>query len=330
MSAALSRVAVIVAALVFSPVLPAAGVSSEAQGMIEQGRAAEALKLLDGHLKDNPQDAEARFIRGLALVRLDRTKDAIGVFADLTRDYPQLPEPYNNLAVLYAAQGDYEKARSALEAALATHPSYATAHENLGDIYAALAGAAYNRALALDESNQVVRRKLALINQLDSSAAAAAMDAAAPPPAPAAPAAAVAVPPAATPAPAATAAAASAAGPQIDADTGAALQRAVEAWAEAWSAQDLDAYFSAYASDFVPEGGLSRGAWETQRRERVSSPKRIRVTIAEPQFSRTGEDRARVVFRQSYESDTFTDVVTKALDMQRTPGGWKIVREYTL
>ncbi|MEW6166997.1 MAG: tetratricopeptide repeat protein [Pseudomonadota bacterium] len=330
MSAALSRVAVIVAALVFSPVLPAAGVSSEAQGMIEQGRAAEALKLLDEHLKDNPQDAEARFIRGLALVRLDRTKDAIGVFADLTRDYPQLPEPYNNLAVLYAAQGDYEKARSALEAALATHPSYATAHENLGDIYAALAGAAYNRALALDESNQVVRRKLALINQLDSSAAAAAMDAAAPPPAPAAPAAAVAVPPAATPAPAATAAAASAAGPQIDADTGAALQRAVEAWAEAWSAQDLDAYFSAYASDFVPEGGLSRGAWETQRRERVSSPKRIRVTIAEPQFSRTGEDRARVVFRQSYESDTFTDVVTKALDMQRTPGGWKIVREYTL
>jgi tetratricopeptide (TPR) repeat protein len=336
MSGALSRVAAIVAALVFSPVLAAAGVSSEAQGMIEQGRAAEALKLLDGHLKDNPQDAEARFIRGLALVRLERTKDAIGVFADLTRDYPQLPEPYNNLAVLYAAQGDYEKARSALEAALATHPSYATAHENLGDIYAALAGAAYNRALVLDESNQVVRRKLALINQLDSSAAASAMDAAAPQPVPAAAAPAVAAP-AATPAPAATAAAETATaapagggGPQIDADTGAALQRAVEAWAEAWSSQDLNAYFSAYASDFVPEGGLSRSAWETQRRERISSPQRIRVTIAEPQFSRIDENRARVVFRQSYESDTFTDVVTKALDMQRTAGGWKIVREYSL
>ncbi|MFP5307157.1 MAG: hypothetical protein ACLGI7_15215, partial [Gammaproteobacteria bacterium] len=162
------------------------------------------------------------------------------------------------------------------------------------------------------------------------------MDAAAPPPVPAAAAPAVAAP-AAAPAPAATAAAqtataapAGSSGPQIDADTGAALQRAVEAWAEAWSAQDLDAYFSAYASNFVPEGGLSRRAWETQRRERISSPQRIRVTIAEPQFSRIDENRARVVFRQSYESDTFSDVVTKALDMERTPGGWMIVREYSL
>src|SRR3546814_8685917 len=85
-----------------------------------------------------------------------------------SRDYPQLPEPYNNLAVLYAAQGDYDKARDALQAAIAKHPSYATAHENLGDIYAALAGAAYSKAATLDTADQAVRRKLAVINQLDT------------------------------------------------------------------------------------------------------------------------------------------------------------------
>src|SRR3546814_1852781 len=63
---------------------------------------------------------------------------------------------------------DLDKARGALQAAIAKHPSYATAHENLGDIYAALAGAAYSKAATLDTADQAVRRKLAVINQLDT------------------------------------------------------------------------------------------------------------------------------------------------------------------
>ncbi|MES0873045.1 YybH family protein [Sinimarinibacterium thermocellulolyticum] len=324
------------AALVLAPTAFAAGVAAQAQTMIEQGQAAAALSLLDQHLASNPQDAEARFARGLALVRLERSEEAIRVFADLTRDYPQLPEPYNNLAVLYAAQGEYEKARDALQAALATHPSYATAHENLGDIYAALAGAAYSRALQLDESNQALRHKLALLNQIDASRgegasapAAAAVAATSPPPIAAAPAATPAPTPEMTPETTAPAAA-PARQATLSADSRAALQRSVEAWAAAWSAQDLDAYFAAYAEDFVPEGGLSRAAWQAQRRERIQAPAKISVRVVEPSFS-AGDtpDRAHVRFRQEYVSDTYSDVVTKVLDMRRTAGGWKIVREYT-
>jgi tetratricopeptide (TPR) repeat protein len=320
-----------VAALVFAPAAFADGVSAQAQNLIEQNQPAQALQLLDAHLARNPQDAEARFTRGLALVRLDRSKDAIRVFADLTRDYPQLPEPYNNLAVLYAAQGEYEKARDALQAALATHPSYATAHENLGDIYAALAGAAYNRALQLDESNQVLRRKLALLNQLDPSAAsemsttatAAAAVTAAPAPAAAAATAdgASADEPAAAPAPAVPA--------ELSPESQAALRQLIDAWAAAWSGRDLDAYFGAYAENFVPEGGLSRSAWQTQRRERIAAPARIKVTVSELRFTPAGDRRASVSFRQQYESDTFSDTVTKVLDLQQAAGGWKITREYT-
>src|SRR5579885_1204418 len=149
------------------PAFATAPTVQEAQILMSKGDYAGALGLLDAYLAHTPQDAEARFTRGLALVKLDRIDEAITVFSDLTRDYPKLPEPYNNLAVLYAQKGEYEKARDALEAALATHPAYATAHENLGDIYAALAGAAYNRALMLDQSNQVVRNKLNLISELD-------------------------------------------------------------------------------------------------------------------------------------------------------------------
>ncbi|MBV8063690.1 MAG: tetratricopeptide repeat protein, partial [Nevskia sp.] len=122
------------------PALAAAPPVQEAQTLLSQGDYKGALDRLDRYLASSPQDAEGRFTRGLALVKLNRTDEAIKTFSELTRDYPQLPEPYNNLAVLYAQKGDYEKARDALEAALATHPAYATAHENLGDIYSALAG----------------------------------------------------------------------------------------------------------------------------------------------------------------------------------------------
>jgi tetratricopeptide (TPR) repeat protein len=331
--------------LVGVPAFAAPTVAEEAQALMNQGNNAEALRKLDAQLSRNPQDAESRFTRGLVLVKLNRSEEAIKAFADLTRDYPQLPEPYNNLAVLYAQQGDYEKARDALEAALATHPSYATAHENLGDIYAALAGAAYNRALMLDQGNQSVRRKLALINQLDTtpggdqaavvavppprtptSMAATTPSAAEPEPSmPGAPPVTATAPPppvvTAAPPPAPTA--------ELDAATVSAVNAAVNAWAKAWSAQDLDAYFATYADDFTPEGGLTRAAWEGQRRERISRPKRIIVKAGNPDLSRVDDTRVRVRFTQEYESDAFSDTVTKILELKPAGAGWKIVREYT-
>ncbi len=332
----LCRAVCLLSAFVLAPQAVAASVAQDAQALIQQGQSAEALKKLDAHLAKNPQDAEARFARGLALVKLNRSKDAQRVFADLTRDYPQLPEPFNNLAVLYASEGNYDKAREALEAALATHPSYATAHENLGDIYSALAGAAYNRALQLDQSNQLLRRKLALINQMDAApdAAVAATPAPTPAPAPAAkpaaaaPVAAVTEAPAApTPEPAAPSKASSS--DSVDAATQQALEGALTAWAQAWSSQDLSAYFDAYGSAFVPEGGLTRAAWETQRRDRISRPKRISVKVLELKFSSAEDGRVRASFQQDYESDAFSDSVSKVIEWTKEAGNWKIAREYS-
>jgi tetratricopeptide (TPR) repeat protein len=65
----------------------------------------------------------------LILTEQGNSKEAIEIFTKLTQDYPELPEPYNNLAVIYASQGQYDKARAALEQSIRTHPSYATAYE---------------------------------------------------------------------------------------------------------------------------------------------------------------------------------------------------------
>jgi tetratricopeptide (TPR) repeat protein len=147
---------------------PVAASVDAIQSLIEKGRYPDAISLADQDLAATPRDPQTRFLKGIALTELDRSDEAITVFKQLTEDYPELPEPYNNLAVLYAQQRQFDKARSALEMAIRTHPSYATAHENLGDVYARLAKQAYDKALQIDSANLAAQSKLALIRQLMS------------------------------------------------------------------------------------------------------------------------------------------------------------------
>ncbi len=116
----------------------------EASHLYQQGKFDSALTKVNAALAQQPKDAQGRFVKGLILTEQKKPADAIQVFTGLTEDYPELPEPYNNLAVLYASQGNYDKAKAALELAIHTHPAYATAYENLGDIYAQRARRSYD------------------------------------------------------------------------------------------------------------------------------------------------------------------------------------------
>lgn len=137
--------------------------------LLRQGKAAEALAKADAYIAGKPRDPQMRFLRGVILTEQGKQAEAVTTFTQLTQDFPELPEPYNNLAALYASQSQFDKARAALEMAIKLNPSYATAHENLGDIYARLAGQSYGRAQQLEASNTTVAPKIALIRQLFST-----------------------------------------------------------------------------------------------------------------------------------------------------------------
>lgn len=137
---------------------------TDAQKLLQQRNYAEALTKLDQHLASNAKDAEGRFYKGFALIHLSRLPEAEAVFISLTEDYPEQPEPYNNLANIYALQQQYDRARWALEMAIQTHPSYALAHENLGDLYLKLASQAYERSAQL-QSGPRIRGKLQAVKQ---------------------------------------------------------------------------------------------------------------------------------------------------------------------
>lgn len=140
----------------------------------------EALAKANTYLAGKPRDPQMRFLKGVIQGETAKTGDAIETFTQITQDYPELPEPYNNLAVLYAGQSQFDKAREALEMALRLNPGYATAHENLGDVYARLASQSYSRALKLNAGNSALQPKLALIGQLLAPATKAAAPAKAP------------------------------------------------------------------------------------------------------------------------------------------------------
>ncbi|WP_366915587.1 tetratricopeptide repeat protein [uncultured Herbaspirillum sp.] len=142
---------------------------SDINKLMRAGQYAEALTKTDAVLAKHPRDAQLRFTKGLILAEQNRSAEAIAVFTKLTEDFPDLPEPYNNLAVLYAADGQYDKARAALDMAMRTNPTYATALENLGDVYAKMASQAYDKALQIDPGANVPQPKLTLLRSLNGN-----------------------------------------------------------------------------------------------------------------------------------------------------------------
>lgn len=130
----------------------------------------QALSELDKRIASNPHDVQAQFKRGTVLARLGRDDDAIAQFTALTQAYPELPEPYNNLAAIYAKQGRYDEARAALVTAIQANPNYGLAYENLGDLYLRLAADSYKRAQGLGHTGGATAQRLSEVQNILSQA----------------------------------------------------------------------------------------------------------------------------------------------------------------
>ena len=133
--------------------VPAGAASEEAlervMSLVAEGRLGEARELLDPVLESGVNRPRARLLDGILLARAGDVGEAIDVFDRLRREYPEMPEPWNNLAVLFAVKGRLLDARSTLEEAIVRQPDLAAAHANLGDVYAALARHSRTKAAAL-------------------------------------------------------------------------------------------------------------------------------------------------------------------------------------
>lgn len=317
------------AALTFASASLASTAVTEVNQLMAQGKLTEAAALAQAHLSRNGNDVHMRFLQGVIATEQQKYDLAIEIFGALTRDFPNLPEPYNNLAVLYATQGQMQKAAQTLEQSTRVNPGYATAYENLGDLYARMAGNAYAQALQRDSNRKDVQPKLALIQQIPlnkSSSTRSVVPANERTPitvsSNTATAAASAARNTSTTAAAATKPTENSAEQQ---QAKAAIESAIDAWAYAWVHQNMDGYYAAYSSKFAPnKGDLS--SWKAERRDRILSKQTITLDVNDLKISVNGS-HATARFRQNYSADNYKDSTLKTMELQREGNQWLIVRE---
>ncbi|HXT03733.1 MAG TPA: tetratricopeptide repeat protein [Casimicrobiaceae bacterium] len=142
----------------------------EAKDLLDRKQYADAITKLDKLSAERPREPQAQFLKGIALTDEGRNDEAIAAFRTLLAEFPELPEPRNNLAVLYAQKGEYALARDELERAVQAAPDYAVAHENLGDVYTRLAEVEYEKTMSLDKRNRSAPAKLKLVREIPSNA----------------------------------------------------------------------------------------------------------------------------------------------------------------
>ncbi|MAS82200.1 MAG: hypothetical protein CMF45_05885 [Legionellales bacterium] len=271
------------------------------QLLINQGEYEKALLLTEEKLSVTKSDIKLQFMKGLTLTRLDQYHDAEEVFIQITVANPELPEPFNNLAVVYAAQGKYAEAEEALKNAINTHPSYATAHENLGDIYAKMASHAYNQALELDIRNTAAQEKLSLVKELIFSSTESEKK----------------VIPLVKKI-------------NLEEDitlSKKAVEKIIKKWANSWTVQDVDSYLEYYGQEFTPPNRMSRNEWEQDRRRRITRPNYINVTLTDIKIKPYKKGYVEITLTQTYHSDIYSDRVKKQILMQKVSNKWLITQE---
>lgn len=339
---------------------------AEIRELAASGRTYEALAELEPLLVAEPDRIEGLMLKGILLTQLGRVDEAKEIFLGLIRSSPDLPEPYVNLAAIYAGAGDYDLAVKILKRALATHPSYLAAYENLTKVYAKLASEAYRRALGDNAETDEEAVELVLVEQIYSpltpgTGVATSVDSQLTETAAVAEPMVLALP--ASDADSDTGGSESGAGEPLvvaetaddsvgtevetPAETENELEVKVESdpavrarpdieqvpemideWALAWTEQSVEEYLGFYSREFRPMNGMSLEGWEVMRRGRLTGPGFISITVEDLEVEEEGEGRAEARFVQLYQSNVLQDSCVKLLSLIWEDGGWKIAAEH--
>ncbi len=270
--------------------------------LIAEGRFAAAASDGQALLEQQPKQLRVRFLTAYALQMSDQPEAAIALYEGLIADYPDLPEPRNNLAMIHLAAGDYDRASRLLVDAINTHPSYATAYDNLSRIYKAIASEAYRRAVS--ESKEPAKYthdiELVAIDRLAAVEQGPIEE---------------------------TAAVETSAINTANLET--LLIELVNNWAGSWSGKDFAAYVGFYSPQYRAKFE-SHDAWKAYRRERILRPGDIRVEVSDIKIRWVSENLAIIDFRQAFDSPTYSDRVVKRLAFSRFGNTWKITDERVL
>ncbi len=293
------------------PGLVSADSISQLKGELEKKQYASAVVTGLSLLDEQPENLQLQFLTALALQNNNQQQLAIQHYQQITKAHPELPEPRNNLAIIYLQQGQPDKAVDLLIASLQTHPAYATVWHNLSNLYKGLASEAYRKALSEENNTRSVVHKIELteLNSLHSSTGQA-EDVSQP----------------------SHQVAGISKQPEKTVENDIAVDNIIDIvlnWANAWSEKDINAYIDAYTIAYKGKSA-NHNKWEKQRRERIGRPGKIKVELSEIRVKSKAESYAIIEFKQAFTSSSYNDRVLKRLHLTKVNNKWKISRESTL
>jgi Flp pilus assembly protein TadD len=162
----LAVILALAAALGLATVPARAGLAEDVTALLAAGRSAEALQRTEQALLVSPRDAQTRFVHAVVLMELRRDAEAAELFTRIAQEFPELPEPFNNLGLLHARAGRLDAARMALEAALRNDPGHRAARANLAEVHLMLAVAAWEQLGAAAPLEPRLARRLQAVREL--------------------------------------------------------------------------------------------------------------------------------------------------------------------
>ena len=283
--------------------------------LIEDKNYEKAQIEINALLKSDSDNPQLLFINGVLLSENNKVDEAIKVFESLTKTHPNLPEPYNNLAVLYAQQGDFPKAKHALEQSIKTHPSYATAHINLGDLYTRMASESYNQALQIDGSNKSAKTKLSLIKKLFNFQ------------------------PIRKNIEITKKASNESEAPKIqELDSKNIIENTsnnislteiesfIDGWKTSWEQQNFESYINCYSLKFKNNNGQNFEQWKIYRKPRVTNKEKIEIKLTNIKITEINNG-FEVSFIQEYKSGNIDSRTNKKLIIETVDNQIKIINE---
>jgi len=319
---------------------------NQAKKDMSLGRYATATASLSQLVDKEPSHYEAWFLFGVAHVHQQQYHQAIEAFRQVIRLRPDLAEPHNNLAAVYSNLDDTHAAIKELEIALEKRADYPVAEENLADLYVKLALRHYKNSLQYAPNPIVEQRYARLVkvrNPLSTPehiatkavAIVSAKVEASEKPAQAEPQVALSPSPmtSSTKTPDKHKPA-----PHIDEPQAPQQQSiktvldALETWRLAWSSQNLESYFSAYAKDYQPDARFkSIAEWQTYKTRVIQNKTFIRVRFEQIDATLSPHQKhATVQLLQQFRSNSYQGDSFKKISLKYTAKGWKIVREVSI
>ena len=266
----------------------------------------QALTLVDQLLLDDHSNRRLLLQKGVILTRLNLLDQAEAHYLGLIALLPNSPEPMNNLGAIYQLQGKLGKAVRQLNETIKAFPNFLAAYENLGDTYVQIAAHQYRNGLKLEPQHPSLRSKIEISEKFQSLVHTALQNQDSPTPA---------------------------SKPIVDIQTltKEALQEATEefmnAWAMAWSSQDVNRYFDFYAEDFKPSKNASLSLWKARKSGILNSAKFIDVQIQSISPVLQPDGQIDVSFVQSYESDRYKSTANKFMRLRHDGERFYITEE---